>query len=206
MLTKIKLCGMLRECDIDYANEAMPDYIGFVFYPKSFRNVSFDTAEVLRKKLSSKIKAVGVFVDENPENIKYLFKNGIIDIAQLHGNEDEQYIQNLKSITNGIQVIKAIRVKSENDVIKSEKLDADFLLFDTYKKGAVGGTGESFDRSYLRPCKKPFFLAGGLTPQNVSEAAKETGAYGVDLSSGVETEKFKDKNKMIEAVRRIRNE
>lgn len=207
---KIKLCGMMRECDIEYANEAQPDYVGFVFAGNK-RRVSHDTAEKFRKKLSDNIKAVGVFVDEDVSAVAGLLKKGIIDIAQLHGSEDSEYIAELKRLA-GCKVIKAVRVSTGEEIKKAHKLDADYLLFDSYKKGIPGGTGETFrwdiiDRAYgAIPAeeRKPYFLAGGINTGNVCSAAALS-PFGIDISTGIETDGLKDRDKMIEIVRRVRN-
>ena len=137
-MTKIKLCGIKSEDDIKVINEVLPDYIGFVFAEKSKRYISFDTANTLKSKLDNRVKAVGVFVNEDIENIAYLVKNKIIDIVQLHGNEDESYINTLKTKIN-VPIIYAYQIKSKAD-IKSVKNDTDFILLD-----AGAGCGETFD-------------------------------------------------------------
>ena len=207
---KIKLCGMMRECDIMYANEAMPDYVGFVFAGEK-RRISHDSAAAFRKILSDKIPAVGVFVDEDINVVAGLLNEGIINIAQLHGNEGSGYISDLKGMT-GCRVIKAVRVTSGDDITDAHKLDADYLLLDAYKKGMPGGTGESFSWDIINKAyhsipeveRKPFFIAGGINTGNVCEAVS-FGPYGVDVSTGIETDGHKDRDKMIEIVRRVRN-
>lgn len=207
---KVKLCGMMRECDIEYANEAQPDYVGFVFAGTK-RRISRDTAGELRKKLSDGIRAVGVFVDEDIDVVADMLQEGIIDIAQLHGSEDNDYIVKLKNMT-GRRVMKAVRVASEDDIVRAHKLDADLLLLDAYKKGIPGGTGETFrwdliDRAYGAISdkeQKPFFLAGGINIDNVRDAVARD-PCGIDISSGIETRGSKDRDKMIEIVRRIRD-
>ena len=138
-MTKIKLCGLSRRCDIECVNELCPDYIGFVFAKKSKRYVSPEKAKELKFLLSPDIKAVGVFVDEQIENIVKLLSDNIIDLAQLHGSEDEEYIARLKALTDK-PVIKAFRIKSENDITSAKNCKADFILLDS---GA--GTGRSFN-------------------------------------------------------------
>ena len=189
-MTKIKLCGLSRFEDIETANEIKPDYIGFVFFEKSIRNVSFEKAADLKKKLDSAIKAVGVFVDEDIYTVANLLKEGTVDIAQLHGSEDEEYISKLRELT-GKPVIKAFRIKSAEDAAFVNESGADYVLLDS---GA--GDGKLLDRSLLREIKRPYFLAGGLDPENVKDALKEIDPFAVDVSSGIETDKKKDPEKM----------
>jgi len=196
---KIKICGLFRDCDINYVNEVKPDFIGFVF-AKSRRQVSTGWAEAMRPKLRPEIMPVGVFVNEPLAKVSQLLNDSIIEMAQLHGNETEQYIQELKSLTNK-PIIKAVRVLSQEDIEGAEHSVADFLLLDN----GTGGTGESFDWSLVSKVKKPFFLAGGLKADNIEQAIAATSPYAVDLSSGVETDGLKDRAKILEIVRRMRN-
>lgn len=197
---KIKICGLFRDCDIGYVNEAKPDFIGFVF-AKSRRQVSMEWAEAMRYKLNSEITPVGVFVNEPLENVAKLLKDNTIEIAQLHGSENETYIQELKLRTNK-PIIKAVRVLSHKDIEEAQHTVADFLLLDN----GAGGTGQSFDWSLVGQLKKPYFLAGGLNVDNIEEAIVATDPYAVDLSSGVETDSLKDSRKILEIVRRMRND
>lgn len=226
---RIKLCGMMRRCDIEYANEAMPDYVGFVF-ADTRRRITRGQAEEFRAALDSDIQAVGVFVDADVQLVGALLQEGVIDFAQLHGHEDRRYIDRLREICDK-PVIKAVRVVSGEDIVRAAELDVEYLLLDTYRQGILGGTGAQFDwdiieetrrskqadvteetGSYVgssvqdrtRICGKPFFLAGGLTVDGIHEAAR-VGAYGLDISTGIETDGYKDREKMIEAVRRIRD-
>ena len=199
-MTKIKLCGLSRQCDIEWANELKPDYIGFIFWSKSKRNVSPEKAKELKALLSPDIKAVGVFVDEPIGNIAKLLSDNIIDLAQLHGSEDEEYITRLKVLTDK-PVIKAFRIKSENDITSAKNSKADFILFDS---GA--GTGRSFNWNLLENIDRPYFLAGGLYPENVEIAIDTLSPFAVDVSSGIETDNFKDKNKMTAFVNAVRKE
>ncbi len=199
-MTKIKFCGLSRPIDILNVNEIEPDYIGFVFAEGSRRYVAPQLAEQLKKALSAGIKAVGVFVDAPLESVAELLRNGTIDIAQLHGNEDETYIGMLKRMT-GKPVIKAFKIRSAEDVAMAEASDADYVLLDS---GA--GTGTVFDWKLLEDVKRPYFLAGGLSPDNVGEAIARLHPYGVDVSSGIETNRIKDKAKMIAFAEIVRNE
>ncbi len=211
MKPKIKLCGMMRSCDIEFANAAMPDYVGFVF-ADTRRRVTMEQAAKFRTMLFREIQAVGVFVNADVTYVGRLFKEGIINIAQLHGNEDAAYISRLREISD-MPIIKAVKVTCAEDIRRAAELDADYLLLDTYRKGVPGGTGERFDwdiidavRGHKREqtiCGKPFFLAGGLTPDNLKEAAA-VGAYGLDISTGIETDGYKDRDKMLESVQIVR--
>ena len=202
MSVKIKLCGMFRDCDIDYVNETKPDYIGFiVMFPKSHRNIDFETARRLKKRLSPDIKSVAVSVDAPVEQFAQFAKSGVADMLQLHGNESAEYIAELRKLTEA-PLIKAVRVTSPDDIIKAQELDVDFLLLDSGT-----GSGKVFDHSLIdrESIKKPFFLAGGLTPENVREAALSVKPYGVDMSSGIEADKVKDREKMLAAVQMARS-
>lgn len=199
-MTKIKLCGLSRQCDIEWANELKPDYIGFVFWSKSKRNVSPEKANELKALLSPDIKAVGVFVNEPVQNVAKLLNNNIIDIAQLHGSEDEEYIAKLRTLSDK-PIIKAFLLKSEDDVKMAEKSTADHILLDSGM-----GTGKGFDRSLLKNISRPYFLAGGLYPENVADAIETLSPFAVDVSSGIETDNFKDKNKMAAFVKAVRKE
>lgn len=198
---KIKLCGMFRDCDIDYANEAKPDYIGFILgFSKSHRNIDAETARRLRSRLDTGIKAVGVFVN-SPETTCAEYANcGIIDVIQLHGDEDADFIRRLRELTSA-PIIKAAKIRTPEDIGRVQALGADYVLLDNGT-----GTGEMFDHSLLdgAEIRQPFFLAGGLTPENLRQAAESVRPYCVDLSSGVETDRLKDREKMLEAVRVIR--
>lgn len=202
MSVKIKLCGMFRECDIDYVNEAKPDYIGFiVMFPKSHRNIGLKTALRLKKRLSPDIKSVAVSVDAPVEEFAEFALSGAADVLQLHGNEDAEYIARLRKLTS-VPLIKAVKVTSAADIERANLLDVNFLLLDSGT-----GSGKAFDHSLIERERitKPFFLAGGLTPDNLAKAAKTVRPYGVDLSSGIETDKLKDRGRILAAVRNIRS-
>lgn len=200
-MTKIKLCGLSRECDIEVANGLKPEYIGFVFAPKSRRYVSRKTAAMLKDKLYPDIKAVGVFVNEQPEIVAGLLRDGIIDIAQLHGTETEDYIRRLRMQTQK-QIIKAFRINTAQDVLNAKRSSADHVLLDS----GAGGTGTTFDWKLIGQIDRPYFLAGGLGIGNVADAVRTLNPYAVDVSSGIETDGWKDKRKMQEFVTIIRKE
>ena len=196
---KIKLCGLSSVSDIEAANALKPEFIGFVLWQKSKRNVTKDKAAELKKLLDPQIKAVGVFVDEDAKVVADLLNNGIIDIAQLHGSEDNSYIAKLRKLTDKL-VIKAFQVKSSGDIADIEKSDADYVLIDSGQ-----GTGNAFDWKILKGVKRDFFLAGGLDPDNVAEAVRAVAPYAVDVSSGIETDGKKDRIKMERFVGNARN-
>ena len=197
---KIKTCGLFREEDINYANELKPDYIGFVF-AESKRKVGVEKASDLKNKLDKEIKSVGVFVNDNFDFMLNLIKDKIIDIIQLHGNEDNDFLDNLKTKTNA-KIIKFIPVENAESILNSLNIISDFILLDNLK----GGVGKTFNWNYLKEAfelnnnlKKNFnekyFLAGGLNKENIGEALKFN-PYCVDLSGGLETDGVKDYEKM----------
>lgn len=197
-MTKVKLCGLRREIDIDYANELKPDYIGFVFAKKSKRYVAPEDAAALKKRLDPDIKAVGVFVNEDAENIAALSNAGTIDAVQLHGGEDDTYIAGLRKLTDAL-IIKAFKIQGEDDIEAANKSGADLVLLD-----AGAGDGVTFDWSLLGGVKRAYFLAGGLAPNNLKTVVEKIKPYGVDASSSLETEGFKDKAKMTAFVNAAR--
>lgn len=201
---KLKICGIKREEDVAYINRYSPDYIGFVFAGKK-RKISFEYAEQLRTLVKPTITVVGVFVNEPVENVIDLLKRNVIDIAQLHGTESDEEIQLIQKET-GKKVIKAVKVTCEEDILQYFETKADYLLYDNGQ-----GTGECFSWDILLeleqqgklPCK-PYFVAGGIDTENIGNAIRCCkNAYGIDLSSGVETDGFKDEEKIrtvVEAV------
>ncbi len=198
-MTKIKFCGLRTLRDIGYVNELKPEYAGFVLAPKFWRCVSRETAAELKKALLSEIKAVGVFVDNPYDEVKEYLKSGIIDIAQLHGAEDGGFITRLREET-GKPVIKAFKIASAGDVEFALRSPADFILLD-----AGTGSGVGFDWSLTDGIGRDYFLAGGLNPENVSEAVRALHPYTVDVSSGTETDKIKDFAKMKAFAEAVRN-
>ena len=197
-MTRIKMCGLRRPEDIEAANRLAPEYIGFVFAPASRRYISPAEAAKLRQALRPGIRAVGVFVNEDIETVSRLLQEGIIDIAQLHGDEDGDYITRLKALT-GKPVIRAFRVKGAEDLRAAEASPADMILLD-----AGAGDGKTFDWSLLSSVSRPYFLAGGLTPENAAEAVRRFRPFAVDVSSGIEIGGFKDYNKMHAFIRAVR--
>ncbi len=195
-MPKIKICGLSRHCDIEYVNEAKPDYVGFIF-AESKRQISSSMAVLLKAKLDSSIRSVGVFVNAPVSDIISLLRDGVIDIVQLHGQEDEAYVYRLKELTD-VLIIKAIQFDTEQ-VKLWESSKADFLLLDHGK----GGTGMSFDWSHIGALQRPYFLAGGVSLSNIEEAI-QVNPYCIDVSSGVETDRYKDREKILALVNRVR--
>ena len=240
-MTRIKLCGLTRIQDIEIANKLKPEYIGFIFWDRSSRNVSAIQAARLKGKLDSEIKTVGVFVNAPAEQVISYYNVGIIDIAQLHGNENEEYIKKLHDA--GLTVIKAFKMKkageninlagngnietpekptgdviteipekptgnaitetsekSTDDVItEAVKSSADYIMFDPGK-----GEGATFNWQLIKGIKREFFLAGGLTPENIEKAVETVQPFAVDVSSGIETDGHKDPDKMSAFVKSTR--
>ena len=228
-MTRIKLCGITRAEDIEIINRLKPDYIGFVFWAKSKRNIDRQKAAELKKLLVPDVKAVGVFVDEDVDTVAELLNEGIIDAAQLHGSEDDDYIGRLRKLTENhtavsfcrsdepaeitelqedklqedksIHIIKAFKIRNETDLKAAEKSPADMILLD-----AGMGEGKKFEWSLLKDFKRSYFLAGGLDTGNAAEAVKELHPYGVDVSSGIERNGVKDPELMELFVENVRKE
>lgn len=205
----------MKPCDIEYANRVKPDFAGFIF-ANTRRKISAAQAKQFREALDAEIPAVGVFVNEDISVITSLVQNGCIDLIQLHGEEDADYIRRLREVCD-VPVIKAVKVQTVEQIRQAAALPVDYLLLDTYRKGVLGGTGEAFDWELLREAKavagdtaegelfgKPYFLAGGLHAGNLREAAA-LGSYGLDVSSGIETDGSKDFTKMVEVMKLLRS-
>ena len=197
-MTKVKMCGLSRMEDIEYANEVLPEFIGFVFAPKSRRYVSFEQAKKLRGELDYRIAAVGVFVDEDIENIVQLVKDEVIDMVQLHGSEDNAYIAKLREMAE-VPIIQAFKIIDSYDAESAVLSDADFVLLDS---GI--GTGKTFDWSLIKSINRPYFLAGGISPENAAQAVERFSPYAVDASSSLETDGVKDLSKMTALARAVR--
>lgn len=207
--TKIKICGLRRLQDIEYVNEALPDFVGFVF-AKSRRQVSPDTAAVLKSSLDKRIKSVGVFVNEDMDLIEALCSKGIIDYIQLHGDETPLYLHKLKERLEKAgcykPLIKAIRVKDAASLSEVVKLSStEFLILDAFNENEYGGTGKTFDWELAAGIGKRIFLAGGLNIHNVHSAVNAVRPFCLDVSSGVETDGFKDRNKIIALIKLVRS-
>ena len=199
-MTGIKICGLSRPCDIDYVNEAAPDYIGFILhFPKSRRNIAPEQAAALRARLSPGIRAAGVFVDQPVATILETAETAGLDVIQLHGRDDGAYIAALKERTS-LPVWKAFRVRSAEDLAAALACPADEVLLDNGY-----GTGETFDWTLAGGFGRPFLLAGGLTPENIPDAVRTLRPKLVDISSGVETDGYKDREKILAAVAAARS-
>ena len=199
-MTKIKLCGLTKPEDIETANALMPDYIGFVFAEKSRRYIAPEIAAGLRGRLNPEIPAAGVFVDAPPERVAELLEKGTIQIAQLHGHEDEAYIRVLRGLTDR-PIWKAFKITAPGDLAGAAASSADLVLLDN----GPGGTGESFDWALLRDFHaRPYVMAGGLNPDNAAAAIAALRPFGLDVSSGIETAGRKDPEKMEKFVRAVR--
>ncbi len=197
-MTKIKLCGLSRIEDIEAANNLKPDFIGFVFAAKSKRRVSHLKAAELKSKLNPETKAVGVFLDDDLDTVGALMNLGIVDLVQLHGSEDEEYISKLRAITDK-PIIKAFIINNEDDVKRAEASSADYILLDGGK-----GEGRSFNWKLLESIKRPYFLAGGLNADNAEAAVADLHPFAVDVSTGIESGGVKDKEKMAAFVTAVR--
>lgn len=201
-MSKIKICGLFRPCDIDYVNEARPDWCGFIIgFPRSHRSVTPDQVRSLRAGLDPAIVPVGVFVDRPAEEAAALLNDGTIRVAQLHGREDAAYIAALRALAPGKEIWKAFKVRSPEDLAAAAASPADRILLDNGY-----GTGQSFDWSLAGSVTRPFLLAGGLTSENIPDAVARLHPYGLDLSSGVETDRLKDRDKILAAVAAARKE
>lgn len=201
MGTKVKICGLKSEMEINFANILKPDFVGFIFAEESRRYVSPDVAAKLRMKLLPSVITVGVFVNEQFEKAVSIIKMGAIDIVQLHGSESDDYITSLRQVIRK-PVIKAFRIDSPKEVITASGSAADYVLLDN----GGGGTGKVFDWTLASGLNRPFFLAGGLDPENVRTAIAIAGPYAVDVSSGVEIEGVKDFEKMQKFIEAVRGE
>jgi phosphoribosylanthranilate isomerase len=204
---KVKICGLSRMVDVEAANHAMPDFVGFIFAEKSRRCISEQTAASLKERLDARIEAVGVFVNQDLDFVASLYAKGTIDLAQLHGDEDDSYTARLRGQTDGrrespLRVIRAVGV---GGALPPLPMDADFLLFDTASEQR-GGIGKTFSWRLLEGYGGlPYFLAGGLNALNVADAIRHLSPFCVDASSGVETDGFKDSKKIHEFVRIARD-
>lgn len=203
-MTKVKICGLKTVQEVEIVNKFYPDYIGFIFAPTK-RQISLQQAKLLKQRIKPTSQTVGVFVNEPIENILVYESAGVIDMIQIHGDEDLGYINLLRNASK-LPIMKAIRIKDkytleENKVLLENQL-LDYVLLDTYHKETYGGTGESFDWRMLSKVKRPYFLAGGIGSDNVEEAMKHH-PYAVDISSKIETEGMKDEKKLAELFRKI---
>lgn len=205
---KVKLCGLKREQDMDAALAAGPDAVGFIIdFPKSHRSITPERVAELVKYMRAQAgeigvnppAAVGVFVDQPAERVSAIARDANLDVVQLHGHEDEDYLSELRRLVT-LPIMQAFKVREVLDVARAVESSADLVLLD-----AGAGDGRTFDWSLVRDVNRPFMLAGGLTPNNVAEAILATHPFGVDMSSGVETDRLKDPDKMFAAVKAVRD-
>ena len=190
-MAKIKICGIRRKEDVEYLNELLPDYAGFILSSGFMRTINRETAKELRSLLSPKINVVGVFVNDSTENIDFFLKNNIIDTVQLHGSESPEFCKRINA--------DVIKYFSPKDFQKIAEYDTEYYLFDSGT-----GTGNTFDWSKIPNTTKPFFLAGGINKNNIGDAIAKVNPYCIDLSSAVETDGKKDYNKIKEIMEIIR--
>lgn len=199
-MTKIKLCGLMSPEDMDYVNELMPEYVGFMYVRESKRYRRQAEFMQFRERLNPKIISVGVFKDQDPALIEEAVKSGAINVIQLHGSEDESYIKGLRGKLN-VNIIKAFALNDEQSAKAANESTADFILLDA----PGGGSGKSFDHRLLEHVKRDYFLAGGLNPDNVAGLVKEYSPFAVDVSSGIESGNIKDHAKMRAFIRAVRD-
>ena len=184
-MAKIKICGLKRQLDMDYVNTLKPDFIGFILTSGFRRSITKETARLLKAKLDKGIKAVGVFVDDDADVINSFVAEGVIDIVQLHGSESADFCKKINA-----PVIKVFKPEGFAK-IKDYEPFVDYFLFDSGT-----GTGKTFDWRSIPKTEKPFFLAGGLSADNLEQAIDKVKPFAVDLSSSVETDGFKDFEKI----------
>ncbi len=201
-MIKVKICGIKTKGEAEILNRWQPDFAGFVF-AEGKRQISLEKAIELKAILSPQIKTVGVFVNAPLEQAARAAERGAIDFIQLHGQEEGSYMEALRNYTDK-PLIKALRVRTREDILQGEKLPCDYLLLDTYVKGSWGGSGQAFDWSLIPPIEKPYFLAGGLTGENVELAMSLAAPFALDVSSGVEGPDGKDEEKIREFIDKVR--
>jgi phosphoribosylanthranilate isomerase len=196
-MTKIKICGIARLEDIDYVNELQPEYVGFVF-AKSKRRLDVDEAINLIRNLRLDIKKVGVFVDEDPLKVLETAENVKLQVLQFHGHEDQEYINKFK----GFEIWKALKINNSQSITEMSNYKCAKFLLDN----SIAGSGESFNWELARgKIDGPsLMLAGGLTAENVQKGIMLLNPFGVDISSGVETNGYKDYDKIKEFIRKVR--
>lgn len=201
-MTRIKICGLYRPEDIQSVNQARPDWCGFIVnFPKSHRSLTPDQVRELRRGLYTGVIPVGVFVDQPVDTAAALLNDGTVSIAQLHGHEDAAYIAALRSAAPGHPVWKAFKVRSRKDLEAANGSPASLIVLDNGY-----GTGDTFDWSLAESAARPYLLAGGLTPENIPRAIAQLHPWGLDISSGVETDSRKDFNKIQAAVAAARKD
>lgn len=199
-MTKIKICGLMSAQDALFANEVRPDLAGMILSKGFRRTIPAETAQEIRTALDRSIPAVGVFVNAQIHEITAFAAREIIQLVQLHGKEDAAYIRDLRMVCT-LPIIQAFRIAEKADVLRAERSDADLVLLDSGT-----GSGRPFDHTLLEGFSRPYLLAGGLNPENAAALITQHKPYGVDVSSGVETDGHKDITKMrafADAVRSV---
>lgn len=203
---KVKFCGIRRQKDIEYINSLpiKPDYVGFILAEGYRRTVSIDTAAELADGLDKNIKKVGVFVNQPADIIKSAAEKIPLDVCQLHGDETNEYVCGLRGIIS-CDIWKAVRVRNSQDIIAANLMETDALLLDSFSENTYGGTGKTADWDIIKntPITKNFFIAGGINTDNISDVLKITNAFGVDISSGIETDGFKERLKMVDIMEKM---
>lgn len=203
-MTRIKICGLTRQEDIAAVNHFLPDYVGFVFAP-SRRQVKAEQAADLSRMLRKEICPVGVFVNAPEDDVARLAEQGVIRMIQLHGQETPELIERLHDRVPSVPVIRAVRMEPGHRLDEWQQSAADYLLLDA----GAGGTGTMFDHGLLEELgglTKPWFLAGGMNPANAAKAVRRFHPFGIDVSSGVETDGKKDERKIESMIRSVRDE
>lgn len=210
-MVKVKICGIRRMEDVNYVNLYLPDYIGFVF-ADTRRKVSLETAAMLAKELDPRIRKVGVFVRQKIGQLTEALISGTVDYLQLHGDEDAAYEDALfeRLLKNGIRnpqekCIKAFRIKGTEDFRNPAETKCRWLLLDAYSRKLPGGTGERFSWDLIQGMDREFFLAGGISIENIEQAIRDVRPYAVDVSSSLETDGVKDKEKIREFMEKVRS-
>jgi phosphoribosylanthranilate isomerase len=205
-MAAVKICGLMNRGDIDAVNHSKPDFAGFVFAPGR-RRIQFRHARLLIEELDAAIIPVGVFVNEAVETVVEIVKDCALDVVQLHGEEDSAYISALRWLLHSeIPICKAIRVRDASSLLKADRFGCDMLLLDAWCAGQAGGAGREFDWKLLEGFSRPYFLAGGLNAGNIVSAIELLNPFGVDVSTGVETDGLKDGEKINAFIALARGE
>lgn len=202
---KIKICGLRSSEDVSYVNLFMPDYAGFILAPGFRRTVAIEDAKFFASKINKGISKVGIFLDQPVESVAYHADYVGLDIIQLHGNEDNDYISALRKITDA-EIWNVFKVKNTEEIENSLASSADMILFDTYMPDIAGGTGKKVNTEILKQCNinRDYILAGGIDTENLAEILDGISPYGIDVSSGVETNGIKDVEKIGKIIKQIR--
>jgi len=207
-MVRVKICGITNEKDALWAVNMGADYIGFNFYKSSPRKISPKLAAQIIGKLPSFTQPVGVFVNEEMRIVKRIAEKCRLSLVQLHGEETSEYCRELQAQSPKLKIIKVFKIRDKENLEEMGKYGVDYYLLDSYVPGIEGGTGEIFNWDLAVEAKqfgKPIFLAGGLTPDNVTQAIEKVNPYGVDVASGVErTPRRKDYDLMLEFINRVR--